>query len=264
LERNNGSSPRSASNPLGISVLVALGGVWELMVRTNVAEVQFLPAPSEIAIAAHSALLDGELVGRAAHTTGVTLLGWSVATLVGVGLGLLLGLSRTAYRYSMSSFEVTRAIPPITLAPAALLIFGFSLKMELVLVIFGGIWPVLINTMGGVRSIAQELSDVGTMLRLSRRATIQKIVIPAAFPAVMVGLRLALTLCLVLAIVAEIVGNPAGLGDGLIRARQALQPALMFTYVLAAGLLGVVLNAALGAAANLLSPGNRTLKDPSS
>ena len=83
---------------------------------------------------------------------------------------------------------------------------------------------------------------------------IRKIVLPAALPSAMVGMRLALSLCLVLAIVAEIVGNPAGLGDGLIRARQALQPALMFVYVVTAGLLGVTLNAALGAVARMITP----------
>ena len=253
----------SRANPLGVLVLVALGGLWELMVRSKIAEVQFLPAPSEIAVAAQDAVFGGGLVGQVVHTVGVTLLGWSVASVIGLGLGLTLGLSPTAYRCSITSFEVTRAIPPITLVPAALLIFGFSLRMELVLVIFGGTWPVLVNTIGGVRSIAPELRDVGTMLRLSRFATIQKIVLPAALPSVVVGLRLALSLCLVLAIVAEIVGNPAGVGNGLIRARQALQPALMFVYVIAAGLLGIALNAALGALVRLLPQSDKATQESS-
>jgi ABC-type nitrate/sulfonate/bicarbonate transport system permease component len=252
--------PTGRVNLLGFSLLAAIAGVWELLVRFGIAELQILPAPSEIAEAARGAVFGGELVGRTVHTVGVTLLGWSIASVVGLALGVLLGLSPTAYRYSMTSFEVTRAIPPITLVPAALLIFGFSLKMELVLVIFGGIWPVLLNTIGGIRSIKPELRDVATMLRLSRTATVQKLVLPAAIPSVMVGLRLALSLCLVLAIVAEIVGNPAGLGNGLISARQALQPELMFVYVVAAGLLGVVLNAALGAVARLFLPGGRALR----
>jgi len=243
--------------------MAALAGAWELLVRTNVANIQFLPAPSEIVVAAQEALLDDQLVGRIAHTVGVTALGWTIASVVGLSLGLLLGLSPTAYRYSMTSFEVTRAVPPITFVPAALLIFGFSLKMELVLVIFGGIWPVLVNTIGGVRSIAPELRDVGTMLKLSRLATIRKIVLPAALPSVLVGLRLALSLCLVLAIVAEIVGNPAGLGNGLISARQALQPALMFVYVITAGLLGIALNAVLGVVAKTFLPTGHARQEPS-
>ncbi len=239
-------------------MLVAAAVLWELLVRAEVAELQFLPAPSEILVAARAAVTEGELLGRVIHTVGVTLLGWSVASAVGFGLGLILGLSNTAYRFSMTSFEVTRAIPPITFVPAALLIFGFSLRMELVLVIFGGVWPVLVNTIGGVHAIPSELRDVGAMFRLGRLATVRKIVLPAALPSVVVGLRLALSLCLVLAIVAEIVGNPAGIGDGLIRARQALQPALMFVYVIVAGLLGVVLNAIFRTVVRALVPGGDT------
>lgn len=253
MEPSNGPT---RSNPLGVAVLLGLAGLWEVLVRFKIAELQFLPAPSEIAVAARETLVGGELIERVVHTLGVTILGWSVASVIGVCLGVLLGLSPVAYRYSMTSFEVTRAIPPITFVPAALLIFGFSLKMELVLVIYGGIWPVLINTIGGVRSIPSELRDVGRMLRLSRTETIKKVVLPAALPSVVVGLRLALSLCLVLAIVAEMVGNPAGIGNGLISARQALQPALMFVYVIVAGLLGVALNSTLRAAARLILPGN--------
>lgn len=245
----------NALNPLGVAVLLAAACLWEVLVRLDVAELQFLPAPSEIAVAARHALTEGDLFGRVVHTVSVTLIGWLTASIVGFGLGVGLGLSNTAYRWSMTSFEVTRAIPPITFAPAALLIFGFSLRMELVLVIFGGVWPVLINTIGGVHSVPAELHDVGAMLRLKKRDVVRKLVLPAAAPSIVVGLRLALSLCLVLAIVAEIVGNPEGIGNGLISARQALQPALMFVYVIVAGLLGVILNGLFRAAVKLTLPG---------
>lgn len=250
------------TNPLGLLVMVGLAAGWELLVRAETADVQFLPAPSEVAGAVWPALFDGDLAGQALHTVGVTLLGWGIASVVGCGLGLALGQSPMAYRFSMTSFEVTRAIPPITFVPAALLVFGFSLRMELVLVVYGGVWPVLINTIGGVRSVTPELRDVARMLRLSRLATLHKLVLPAALPSVVVGLRLALSLCLVLAIVAEMVGNPAGLGNGLISARQALQPPLMFVYVITAGVLGVALNALLGAIVGRLLPQGQSAGDP--
>ena len=233
----------SRVNVLGCGVLGVLAGIWEAAARTSVGNVRFLPAPTEIASAAQVAATEGDFFGRVLHTLGVTLLGWGVASVIGVGLGLLLGMSRVAYRHAMTSFELVRAIPPITLVPAALLAFGFSLRMELVLVVFGGLWPVLINTTGGVRSVSPELGDVATMLRLGAAERARKIVLPAALPEVVVGLRLSLSLCLVLAVVAEMVGNPEGIGNGLMAARHALQPDLMFVYVIAAGLLGMLLNA---------------------
>jgi ABC-type nitrate/sulfonate/bicarbonate transport system permease component len=144
----------------------------------------------------------------------------------------------------MASIEVLRAVPPVSLVPVALLVFGFSVRMELVLIVYVSAWPVLVNTIDGVRGVRSELLDVARMLRLSRATTVRRIVVPAAMPSIVVGLRLALSLSLVLAVVAEMLGNPRGLGNALVRAQQALQPAQMFAYVLAIGVLGVALNGA--------------------
>jgi sulfonate transport system permease protein len=145
----------------------------------------------------------------------------------------------------MASIEVMRAIPPVTLVPVALLVFGFSVRMELTIILFVSAWPVLVNTIDGVRGVRPELLEVARMLRLAPAARIRKIVLPAALPAIVVGLRLALSLSLVLAVVAEMIGNPSGLGNALVRSSQALRPEEMFAYVFAIGLLGVALNAGL-------------------
>lgn len=229
----------------GLLTIAALLGLWETVVRAGIVVYDYLPAPSAIAREAVGLVASGELASNIGHTLTATLAGWVGAIVIGVSLGLLLGLSPTARRYSMSSIEATKAVPPITLVPVALLVFGFSLRMELVIVVYVGVWPVLINTIGGVQSARDELLDVGRMLRMSRITTITKIILPAALPAILVGLRLALSLCLVLAVVAEMVGNPSGLGNAIVRARQALQPAQMFTYVLATGVVGIALNAAV-------------------
>ncbi|MBW3537325.1 MAG: ABC transporter permease [Actinobacteria bacterium] len=238
----------------GLLTLALLAGAWEATVRWSLLDYQYLPAPSAIARGARTLLASGELIPNVLHTLMVTLIGWSIASVIGIGLGLLLGLSPTAYRYSMTSFEVTKAIPPITFVPATLLIFGFSLRMELVIVVYVGVWPVLINTIGGVRGVPGELLDLGRMLHMSSWTRVRKLIVPAAVPEILVGLRLGLTLCLVLAVVAEMVGNPAGLGHALVRAQQALQPEKMFAYVLSAGVLGITLNALFRSAASWMLP----------
>ena len=229
----------------GLSTMVGFLGLWEAAVRGGMLEFQYLPAPSAIGRGIGTVLSSGELAAGTFHTLRVTLLGWLLASVLGAGLGLVLGLSQTAWRYSMASIEVMRAIPPVTLVPVALLVFGFSVRMELSIILFVSAWPVLVNTIDGVRGVRSELLDVARMLRLAPAARISKIVVPAALPSIVVGLRLALSLSLVLAVVAEMIGNPSGLGNGLVRASQALQPEQMFAYVFAIGLLGVALNAAL-------------------
>jgi ABC-type nitrate/sulfonate/bicarbonate transport system permease component len=241
-----------------LATAAGLVAVWELAVRTGLADYQSLPAPTAVLASFGPLIASGELPAHLAHTLTVTLAGWVAAAVIGVSFGVLLGLSATAYRYSLTSFEVVRAVPPVALVPAAVLIFGFSVSMELVLVVYAGAWPLLLNTLGGVRAVPAERFDVAAMLRLPRLAAIRKIVLPAALPEIVVGLRLALSMCLVLAVVAEMVGNPEGLGRALVRARQALQPEQMLAYVVTAGVLGVVLNAGFRAAARAVLPTTET------
>ena len=241
-------------NYLGLLTMLLIVGAWEALVRSGVLTYEFLPAPSAVASGAQTLLASGELTGNVAHTLRVTLLGWLLASSLGIGLGLVLGLSKTAWRWSMASIEVMRAIPPVSLVPVAVLVFGFSIRMELMIIFFVSAWPVLVNTIDGVRGVRGELLDLASMLRMPPLTRIGRIVLPSAMPSILVGLRLAMSLSLVLAVVGEMIGNPAGLGDALVRAQQALQPAQMFAYMLTIGLLGVGLNAALGLASARLLP----------
>jgi ABC-type nitrate/sulfonate/bicarbonate transport system permease component len=157
-------------------------------------------------------------------------------------------------RYSLASIEVLRPMPGIAFVPVALLLFGFSLQTELIIIILPALWPVLINTMGGVTGIHARLFEVGRTFRLPRTAIIRKILMPAALPAILVGARISMTLALVLAVIAEMVGNPNGLGYAVVREQQALQPEKMFANVLVIGVIGIILNAALVAAVAAFFP----------
>lgn len=247
----------------GLATMGALVAVWEGLVASGAIDFEFLPAPSGIADALWNLVSSGEMFPELLHTLRSAVVGWTLASLLGIALGVWLGLSDTAWRYSMASIEVLRAIPPISLVPVALLVFGFSLKMELTLIVYVGAWTVLVNTIDGVRSVRPELLDVTHMLRMSRLATIRKVILPSAMPSIVVGLRLALSLSLVLAVVAEMIGNPSGLGNALVRAQQALQPEQMFAYVVTIGVLGVALNAALRLASARVFPGLGAGRDPS-
>lgn len=242
------------ASPLGLLTMAALVALWQALVGSGTLDYEYVPAPAEVAAAAVRLTSSGDLPATVGHTLRVVLLGWGAAAIVGTVLGLALGLSRTAWRWSMASFEAIRAMPPICLVPIALLIFGFSVRMELTIIVYASAWPVMINTIDGVRGVRPELLQVARILRLSRLETLRKIVLPAALPLTIVGLRLALSFALVLAIVAEVAGNPSGLGNAIVAAQQALRPDEMFAYVLAIGALGVTLNAAFNLLVSRLVP----------
>ncbi len=238
-----------------------LGGIllflllWETAVRSGLLVYEYLPAPSAIAGSFSVLVTDRDVVGETIHTVGATLLGWSIAVAIGISLGALLGFSKIARDYGLATVELLRPIPAVALVPVAMLLFGFSIKTELLVIVVPTVWPVLVSTMRGIMAVPARLEDVARSLGLSRLDTVVKVFIPAAAAAVLVGCRLSMTTALVLAIVSEMIGNPQGIGYAVVREAQALQPELMFAYVLITGFLGVLLNAALVAASKLLLPG---------
>src|ERR1700761_8156492 len=238
----------------GLSVFALVLAAWEAAVRSGAIAFDFLPAPSAIFMGGVELVRDGILLQDLLHTLLSIAIGWTIAMLIGIAIGLWLGFSPLARKFGLASIEVLRPIPGIAFAPLGLLLFGFSLQTELVVTVLPTVWPVMINTMGGIANVQPRLTDVGRTFRLSRQEIIRHLLLPAALPSIIVGARISLGLALVMAIVAEIVGNPEGLGYGIVREQQALHPEAMFAYVAVVGILGVILNAGVLGLTSLLWP----------
>jgi ABC-type nitrate/sulfonate/bicarbonate transport system permease component len=234
----------SRLNIPGLAAVAICIGAWELYSLTLGAHFETIASVTQIVSAFKVLLFDGAMTEQLLHTLLVSIVGWVTASVIGLVVGAAIGWSRTVWTYTMASIDVLRSIPSISLVSIALMVFGFSSKMELVIVIYVSQWPVLLATAGGLRSTPGSFLDAAHSLRLSPSATIFKVLLPAALPSILVGMRLALTLSIALAVVAEMVGNPAGLGFGLVFAQQAIQPAQAFAYLVVIGFLGWGLNAA--------------------
>ena len=230
-------------NWIGLATPAALLALWELVVRAQIVTYQFFPAPSAIFAGGVQLARDGVLLEDLTHTLLSIAIGWSAAMVIGVSGGLLLGFSPRTRSYALASVDVLRPVPGIAFAPVGLLLFGFSIKTELTIAFLPTLWPILMNTMGGVANVQPRLIDVGRTFRLSRSEIVRRLLLPAALPSIIVGARMGLGLALVMSIVAEIVGNPAGLGYAIVREQQAMNPDSMFACIFLVGFLGVALNA---------------------
>jgi sulfonate transport system permease protein len=239
----------------GIGGVVIFLAVWEAAVSGKLLDFDYLPAPSVIAGALVELAQDGEVFGETAHTLTAALVGWLISVVIGVTAGAALGLSPSARRYCLATIEALRPLPGIAFVPVAILLYGFSLQTELIVVVIPTVWPVLVNTMGGFAAIPSRLHDVARSFRLSPAAAAWMVFAPATAPAILVGLRLSMTLALIMAVAVEMIGNPDGLGYAVVREASALRPDRMFAYVLVIGVLGVGLNALLIAAAKRALPG---------
>jgi len=228
-------------NLLGFGFIVALIVVWQLADGLGLIGLEYLASPLEIAEGAVQLLQTGALQADVLHTAITALAGWVIGAAIGIVVGIVLGSSPGVWRWSMASFEFLRAIPGVTLAPLAVLLFGFSMQMELVLIAYVATWDVLVAVSEATRSISRERLELARALGFKRWAVVSKIMLPSIADVTLVALRISLAVAIAIAIVAEIVGNPAGIGFGMTNEQNALEAGRTFAYVISAGLLGVVL-----------------------
>lgn len=228
---------------LAFPVFVAL--LWELTSRTGVLRFEFLSRPSDILLAGFGGLMDGSILLATWQTFEAALFGLVLAIVVGILAGSILGLSFTTERVVGPMIEALRPIPAVAFIPLSLLLFGFGLPMEGMIVAYACVFPILIATMHAVRGIEPQLHEVARVLELSFAARMWKIILPAALARINVGVRVAIGFALVVAVTVEIIVNPRGLGYSLIIAQQSLHVDLMYAQLLWLSLIGYTINAAL-------------------
>nr|WP_316642311.1 ABC transporter permease [uncultured Roseateles sp.] len=226
------------------SLAVALGLVagWALVAQQQWVSRVFLPAPAEAWEALLDGLRNGELGARTLGTLERMVYGWLIASVAGVALGALIGLSSGARTWLLPGLELLRPLPATALLPVGIALLGLTPGMLLAVVAFGAAWPVLLATAHGFSSIEPRLGEVARMLGLGRRAFIWKFVLPHALPDILSGMRLSLTASLIVAVVGEMVTAQEGLGTTIMYASRSFRSAELYAGVILLGVIGYVGN----------------------
>jgi ABC-type nitrate/sulfonate/bicarbonate transport system permease component len=201
--------------------------------------------PSAVVAAFFEALGDGSLLTATRDTLASAFAGLAIGGAIGLALGVAMGASRTLDRALDAAVELVRPIPSVALAPIALVALGFGYRLEIAIVSYACVWPLLLFTRAAVAGVEPQLIEVARALRLGAFARVAKIVVPAALPRIFVAFRLSAGIALIVAVTVEIAVNPIGLGAGIMTAGQALRPELMLAYLVWIGAVGFTLNALL-------------------
>lgn len=232
----------------GLVVPAALIAAAELAMRVYGSTSMSLAAPSDIIAALGRALADGSMLVATRDTLVAAGAGLALGGALGLALGILFGLVKQVDRLMEVTVEATRPIPSVAVLPIAMLVFGFGYRMEIAIIAFSCLWPIMIYTRSAMAGVEPRLMEVARALRLSTLDKVRKIILPAALPRIMVAFRLAAAIALVVAVTVEIAINPLGLGYGILVAQQALQPDLMLAYLVWIGIVGWGLNALMSLA----------------
>ncbi len=168
--------------------------------------------------------------------------GYVLASVLAVGAGLVLGLSRRLHALVEPLIELLRPMPSVAIIPVAILFLGIGDQMKIAVTVYACSWPILLNTIDGVRSVDRVLVSTAATFRLTPWQRFWKVMLPAASPQIVTGLRVSLAIALVLVTTSEMVVSNDGLGYYVLDLQRSFRMAEMYAAVVALGLIGYALN----------------------
>src|SRR5215472_5437878 len=236
---------RRAYLELTVLSLVAGIGLWWAAVATGFANPVLMPPPDAVLRAIVEMIVEGTLPVHIGVSLARALGGFLLAAVIGVPIGILLGRSARAFAVIDPWIELARPVPPIAVLPLVVLWFGIGETSKLVVVFYGALFPILVNTIHGVRSVDNGLVRAARALGATERQIFGLVVLPAAVPSVVTGLRLGAGMAIFVLVAAELLGSTTGLGWLIMDAREHFFTDRIMVGIVALGIVGYLLNRSL-------------------
>jgi NitT/TauT family transport system permease protein len=241
------------------ATLSVLGGLalWEVVSRYVVANALFLAGPSQIAVAIYHLAMTGELWRHIGISAAEFAVGYVVASVLGIALGLTMASSATAKQALQPWVSGLYATPTIALAPLFILWFGIGIWSKVIVVISLVLFPVTINTEAGLRTTSERLIEMLRSFGATKRQIFLKVALPSAVPFILTGLKLGIGRGLIGVVVAELFGSRAGLGRLISQSADAFNMPELFAGVVILAAAGIVMTAGFSKLEGRLVPWTR-------
>lgn len=224
------------------AALLAFFALWELLPRIGLVSSAFLSPPSDVLRAIYLLLDTGQLGKHVWASLQRSIAGLLLAVAAGVALGLAMGVIRRVEAFLDPLLQLFRQVSALALFPVFLLFFGIGETSKIAIIFWAAFWPVLLNTISGVKQVDKLLIHSAISMGASRGFIFYKVILPAAAPSIFTGVRLAGAYSITALVAAEMIGSHAGLGFLTLNSQEIFQIPSMYA--------GIVLLAALGLALN--------------
>ncbi|MGD7001905.1 ABC transporter permease [Corynebacterium halotolerans] len=239
---------------LGTIGVIGSGVVAEIFLRSGLIATEGLPIPSQVISGAVALVPDGGFWQQVGFTLGEWALGMIIATVVGVVLGGLMGAFTSSYIAFEWPVEAFRVLPSVALAPILVLLVGRGMVALSLAVALACVWPILLNTMYGVRGVDPTSVNTARTFGMSEMQILSKIKIPTALPFAFTGIRISASIGLLVAVSVELlVGDGSGIGGFILtQSANAANLDIVYAATLIAGFIGVIVNLVMARADSLV------------
>ncbi|NOU75077.1 ABC transporter permease subunit [Paenibacillus sp. LMG 31458] len=223
-------------------VIVALLFVWEVAPRIGLVDRTFFPPISEIAAAWWQLLLSGDLTEHTIASLSRSLGGFTLAILISIPLGLAIGWWKPVSEYLNPLLELLRNTAALAILPVFILLLGLGETSKIAIVLYACTFPLLLNTISGVKNVDPLLIKSARSMGLSPVSLFRKVIIPAATPTIFVGIRQAGAGSILVLVAAEMVGAKSGLGYLIQYTQFSFQITNMYAGIISISVIGLIIN----------------------
>jgi ABC-type nitrate/sulfonate/bicarbonate transport system permease component len=203
----------------------------------------YFPPLSEILAALWQDIVSGPLLGYMAVSLGNLAMGLAIAIVLGVAFGLLIGEVDTLRKVTSPTLNFFRAVPPASIVPIVIIALGVGAAPKVFIIALGCFWPILLNTIDGVRGTSPAVRETARAYRIPALLVIFRVALPAATPQIMAGIRVALAVALVLMVISEFFGADSGIGFYITEASTRFATRQAWAGTIFVGILGYLLSA---------------------
>jgi ABC-type nitrate/sulfonate/bicarbonate transport system permease component len=236
---------RAAKLAAEIAVPLAILAMWQWL--TVHADSSKFPRLSTILVEFRQMWLFSQFGTHVVPSLERIALGFAIAAVAGVALGIPLGLSRWGRLWTMPHIEFWRAMPPPALLPiSVVLLHSIGNLQKVSFIAFFCVFPILLNTIDGVRGIDPTLLETARSFNVPKRERILRLVLPGAAPQIAAGMRVSVSLAVIMMVLSEYFSSTSGVGYVLLISKNTFEFAPMWAAILLIGLLGYLLNALFG------------------
>jgi ABC-type nitrate/sulfonate/bicarbonate transport system permease component len=226
----------------GVITIVALLTSWQLGSMFKLVHPIYIPRITVIFQALYDVIVSGELLGHYKISLFRMVIGYSISSGLGIIFGLIIGYNRVVFNLTEPVMEFCRPTPVSAIIPIVILLFGIGNEMKIFIVAWASFWPILVNTIDGVREVDRTLVETARIFGATSWELFRRVILQAASPSIVTGMRVSIAISLIVTVIAEMLAGNNGIGFFVLDAERTFRIPEMYAGVFSLAAVGYLVN----------------------